>query len=62
MYLLLGIVLAKEIFIMGFWLSVLGVTTFLLFPSLMNIIFAFIGGGSLLLTGVILKRKGQGNE
>ncbi|NRF06973.1 hypothetical protein HRF57_19320 [Bacillus safensis] len=47
---------------MGFWLSVLGVTTFLLFPSLMNIIFAFIGGGSLLLTGVILKRKGQGNE
>lgn len=62
MYILLGIVLAKEIFIMGFWLSILGLTTFSIFPSSMNIIFALIGGGSLLLTGVILKRKGHGNE
>lgn len=62
MYILLGIVLAKEIFVMGVWLSLLGVTTFFISPSLTNIIFSFIGGGSLLLTGVILKRKGQGNE
>lgn len=62
MYILLGIVLAKEIFIMGFWLSILGLTTFSIFPGVMDIIFALIGGGSLLLTGVILKRKGHGNE
>lgn len=47
---------------MGFWLSILGMITFSVFPDLLNIIFAFIGGGSLLLTGFILKRKGQGNE
>ncbi|MFE7294499.1 hypothetical protein ACFU5Q_21030 [Bacillus velezensis] len=47
---------------MGFWLSILGMLTFCLFPDAMNIVFAFIGGGSLLLTGMILKRKGQGNE
>lgn len=62
MYILLGIVLTKEIFMMGFWLSILGMITFSLFPNFMNIIFAVIGGGSLLLTGFILKRKGQGNE
>ncbi len=62
MYILLGIVLTKEIFLMGFWLIILGIITFSVFPDTMNIIFAFIGGGSLLLTGVILKRKGQGNE
>lgn len=62
MYMLLGTVLTKEIFFMGFWLSILGMITFSVFPGLMNIIFAFIGGGSLLLTGLILKRKGQGNE
>nr|WP_206699510.1 hypothetical protein [Bacillus atrophaeus] len=62
MYIFLGIVLTKEIFVMGFWLSILGMLTFCLFPDAMNIVFAFIGGGSLLLTGMILKRKGQGNE
>ncbi|HDR3653022.1 hypothetical protein COC45_09735 [Bacillus cereus] len=62
MYILLGIVLTREIFFMGFWLSILGMITFSVFPDLLNIIFAFIGGGSLLLTGFILKRKGQGNE
>ncbi|MEC1338926.1 hypothetical protein P9D25_14840 [Bacillus velezensis] len=61
-YIFLGIVLTKEIFVMGFWLSILGMLTFCLFPEAMNIVFAFIGGGSLLLTGMILKRKGQGNE
>lgn len=62
MYLLLGIVLTKEIFFMGVWLSVLGMIAFLFFPNVMNIIFAVIGGGSLVLTGLILKRKGHGNE
>lgn len=52
----------KRDFVMGFWLSILGMLTFCLFPDAMNIVFAFIGGGSLLLTGMILKRKGQGNE
>ncbi|MDQ0177140.1 hypothetical protein [Bacillus chungangensis] len=62
MYLLLGIVLTKEIFFMGVWLSILGMITFFFFPNVMNIIFAVIGGGSLVLTGLILKRKGHGNE
>lgn len=59
MYMMIGSVLAKEIFFMGFWLSILGMLTFSIFPEFMNVIFALIGGGSLLLTGFILKRKGQ---
>lgn len=58
MYIILGIVLAKEIFFMGIWLAFFGVATFSIFPSLMNIVLTFIGGGSLLLMGFILRRKG----
>ncbi|WP_246031852.1 hypothetical protein [Salibacterium salarium] len=62
MYILLGIVLTKDIFLMGVWLSFVGVIAYKFFPESLNLIFAWIGGGSLLITGFILKRKGRKHE
>lgn len=42
---------------MGLWLIVLGTATYLFLLDYMYIIFAIIGGGSLLFTGILLKRK-----
>lgn len=57
LFILLGIVLTRSILFMGLWLIVLGTATYLFLFDYMYIIFAIIGGGSLLFTGILLKRK-----
>lgn len=62
LYILLGIVLTRTIFFMGLWLIVLGTATYSFLSDYMYIIFAILGGGCLLLTGISLYRKGIKNE
>lgn len=62
LYILLGIVLTRTIFFMGLWLIVLGTATYSFLSDYMYIIFAILGGGCLLLTGILLNRKGIKNE
>lgn len=61
LYILLGIVLTRTIFFMGLWLIVLGTATYSFLSDYMYIIFAILGGGCLLLTGIFLNRKGIEN-
>lgn len=62
LYILLGIVLTRTIFYVGLWLVVLGTATYSFLSDYMYIIFAILGGGCLLLTGILLNRKGIKNE
>ena len=62
MYLLLGIILTKELFITGIWLGLLGILTYQFFLDYLFIIFSLIGGGCLLLTGLLLQCKGKKDE
>lgn len=56
MYVLLGVVLGKQILLMGIWLGVLASVTAIWLMPYSSIIFAIFGGGSLVVTGLILKR------
>ncbi|HLR59124.1 MAG TPA: hypothetical protein VK094_01420 [Pseudogracilibacillus sp.] len=47
---------------MSLWLIVLGTATYSFLSDDMYIIFAILGGGCLLLTGILLNRKGIKNE
>ncbi|WP_062197326.1 hypothetical protein [Massilibacterium senegalense] len=62
LYILLGIILTRTILFMGLWLIVLGTATYSFLSDYMYIIFAILGGGCLLLTGILLNRKGIKNE
>ncbi|WP_111291513.1 hypothetical protein [Bacillus safensis] len=62
LYILLGIVLTRIIFLMGLWLVILGTVTYSFFLDYMYVIFAILGGGCLLLTGILFNRKGIKNE
>ncbi|MEH6944238.1 hypothetical protein [Bacillus sp. JJ722] len=62
MYLLLGIVLAKELFYMGTSLGILGIFTYQFFLDYIFIIFSVVGGGCLVLTGILMKYKGKQDE
>lgn len=62
LYVLLGIVLTRKLFFMGIWLMVLGTATYSLLSDYIAIIFSIFGGGSLLLTGLYLRRNGIKHE
>ncbi|SDC59786.1 hypothetical protein [Shouchella lonarensis] len=59
MYLLLAVVLGREIFFMGMWLLVLAVVTATLLFKAMPLIFGVIGGGSFIVVGLFLRHKGK---
>lgn len=61
MYLLLGVVIGKEIFFMGIWLGVLSAATAVWFMPYSSLIFAIIGGGSMIATGLMFLREGRQN-
>lgn len=56
MYALLSIVFGKEILFMSIWLAVLSGSAFLWFTEFLNIIYAILGGGSMVIIGLLLKR------
>lgn len=56
LYMLFGVIFGKEMFYMGIWLSLTGAVTAVWFIDYSPLVFAVFGGGSLIGTGVILKR------
>lgn len=62
MYVFLGIVLTKELFYMGLWLGVLGAFTYQFFLEHIFMIFSLVGGGCLIITGILMKYKGNKDE
>lgn len=56
LYMLFGVIFGREMFLMGIWLSFIGTVTSFWFIEYSPIVFAIFGGGSLIGTGVILKR------
>lgn len=62
MYALLSIVLGKELLFMAIWLGLLAAISFTWFQSYMNLIYAVIGGGSLIITGLLLLRQVNNDE
>lgn len=58
MYILLGVLIGKEVFLIGIWLGVLSIATYTWFPEFMNPIFALLGGGSMIVSGAILIKRG----
>lgn len=62
LYMLMGVILGKEIFGMGIWFAVLATINALFFPPYHAGLMAIVGGGSFFLTGLILRkwRKSDG--
>lgn len=58
MYMLLGTIIGSEIFIVGIWLGVLSMGTFVWFSEYMNLIFSVVGGGGMISIGYRLKKNG----
>lgn len=56
LYMLFGILLGKEIFLIGLWLGVLAAMTGIWFMPFASYIFCICGGGSLIATGLLLRR------
>src|SRR5699024_10461534 len=59
---IIGYCFNKDNLFMSLWLIVLGTATYSFLSDDMYIIFAILGGGCLLLTGILLNRKGIKNE
>ena len=62
MYVFLGAIFGKEIFVMGIWIGIITMVTFTWFPSYSEIIYAIIGGGSLVFSGFWLIHRGREDE
>lgn len=62
MYVFLGSVFGKELSYIGIWIGILSMITLTWFPLYSTIIYAIIGGGSLILSGVWLVRWGKDHE
>lgn len=62
MHMLLGVVISREMYIMGIWLAILGAITAVWFSDFSGIIFAIIGGGSMVVSGILLLRRSECNE
>lgn len=58
-YLQAGVVLGREMQVIGTWLLILGVTVPTWFLPYQSLLFGILGGGSLVATGFILRRWGS---
>lgn len=62
MYIFLSAIFGKELSVIGIWVGIITMVTFTWFPSYSQIIYATIGGGSLILSGLWLINRGRENE
>lgn len=59
LYLLIGVILGKEVFIMGIWFALLACINAIWFPPYHAGIMTVFGGGIFLITGIMLRRWGK---
>lgn len=62
LYMFIGIALGKEIFLMGIWFALLAAGNAVFFPPYNPALTAIVGGGSILLTGWVLRRWSKKDE